>query len=413
MGQGKWIFTYFGHNAIRVRSRYSRRSRVYNFGTFSFAKPATLLWNYLQFKLQYRLSVSNWRWTFYHYRRSDRTLQTQRLLLTPNETNKLIKHLRWHYRVENRNYPYHHYTNNCSTKVRDSLHKVLGPDFRKYARKRLGTSYRGHVMKAMQANPFVMTMMDFGMGPPADKPLDWWADMFLPHEVQRYLASPVWKKLRGRPLVTPPITHYKRKEPASWAWNPIWIVWSIALAWLLLALWLFPRPALRWYLRTTLFLFSILGLALLFMMVGTNFPEPPGNANILWFHPLHLVAWWWLSRKRWPRISQRKRDLVKWYFVAHLGLAGAYLLLKLFSIVPLQTNAHYVFFAAFVFGVGAARLWQGDGWTPSDASQGDEDVSEGASAEDTDAANDSAAAEEAAETDGDDGNDNVPQGAKA
>lgn len=369
MGLGKWLFTFFGHNGLRVVTRRGR-DVVYNFGTFDMGKPMQLVWNYLHFRLRYRLSVISERTSRYIYRVTDRTYRSRRLLLTPDETRKLVMHLREHNLPKNRYYNYHHYFNNCSTKVRDALRKVLGEEFYKRAQVKRGASFRKDVMEHMKANPVVAVLMDFGMGPPADRPTRWWDEMFLPTRLESYLLDPYWAKKRGRPLVGPERIGYKRKGPMPRPFSPATFWWIVALAWLLLAMVLYPKTALRWYLRIVLFVFGMLGLCLLFMMVVTKFPEPPGNANIVWFHPLHLVMWWWIGRKRWMRATAKRREWIRWYFTAHAGAAVLYLLLKLVSVVPFQQNTHYVVFALFVFGIGALRLSrEGDWGTPEDATE--------------------------------------------
>lgn len=363
MGQGDWLFTVFGHNALRVVARgrvlpsFYRRDLFFNFGTFGGGKPVELLVNYLQFRLRYFLSLATYSLSIRTYRYFDRDFWVRRLILTPQEAEKIVKFLRWHYKPKNRYYNYHHYTNNCSTKIRDALAKALGKRFKKRAMVKRGATYRKHVMKNMSYNPLIMVLMDFGMGPPADRELTWWEEMFLPNHLEEFVLDPMWIKLRGAPLAGPKRMLVKRKGKSPSQINPVWIIWAITLLWLLLSALLFRTRAYRWVVRIALFAIALLGAGLLFMLVGTRFPEPPGNVNILFYHPFHLIVWWWLGRKRWQARSQERDDIVRWYLTAHFAAALVYLLLKVVGLVPHQVNTHYIFLAAFVFGIPAARLW--------------------------------------------------------
>lgn len=353
-GQGDWLFTFFGHNALRVVSR--RGDIVYNFGTFSMAKPLALVFNYLQFKVQYQLGTIPYRYSRFYYQKTNRTTLARRLLLTNRETVQLVRHLRRHYLPQNRKYAYHHYLANCSTKVRDALRSVFGDAFYQAAQVKRGATYRQLVMKSMAPNPFVLVAMDFGMGPPADRPLTWWQEMFLPYKLDAFVTDPTLKKKLGRAVVGGVRTVYTRtKKPAAPFSAVRFIVW-VSIFWLVLALLLFKKRALRWYIRATIGLFALLGTVLFLMMFATNFPEPPGNANIVWYHPLLWILWWWLGRKRWVSATSTRKNWIRWILWGHVLLGCGYLVLKWTSLVPYQVNVHYVAWALMVFGVSAVRL---------------------------------------------------------
>ena len=296
MGPGNWLFTYFGHNALEVLNRDSGRGSSYNFGTFSVAKPLDLLQDYLQFRLRYWLSVTSPRVAFIHYRHEDRGYTVQDLKLSQHETTVLVKHLQNHALPQNQFFPYHHYTNNCSTKVRDALSLAIGPVFKEMAQKRQGHSYRSNVRQATQPNKILMILMDFAMGPYSDQPQTLWEDMFLPEYVQSYVADPVWVKLRGQPLASPIQTLYQRKASPPWNWKPEWIVASLAFLWILLGVASGSGQWFRRWFRFSILLMALLGSLLAFMMFFTKMPEPPKNANLLVYHPLLWILWWCLRK---------------------------------------------------------------------------------------------------------------------
>jgi hypothetical protein len=367
MGTGHWLFTYFGHNAIRIHDRQRGTDINYNFGTFSIDPSIAGIWKmlreYLQFSMQYWLSEERYHWSLSRYRHEDRTYWLRELFLTEAEAERLVGHLREHALPQNRNYPYHHYTNNCSTKLRDALALALGKEFLHQAQVKRGQTYRKLVLERMKDNPIVMIGMDFGMGPPADRELTWAEEMFLPEKLDEYVAAAFWQQHRDRALANSETIVYRRQHPPAW-WpiSPTSFVYLWALCWALLGLALWRSRFFRWWMRLLLLKMSILGFALALMMFGSKFPEPPGNANILFFHPLHLLAWWWLSKRRWPKISSRLRSAVRTYLYLHLAVGLVYLLLKAIGIAPHQVNLHYVIFAMASLGLAAAKLRSDPTW---------------------------------------------------
>lgn len=367
MGGGDWLFTYFGHNAIRIRSRRGGEDRNYNFGTFGFLpgfkNGVIALYEYLQFKMKYWLGLQPFRYSIFWYRRQDRDYNIQRLNLTPRENLLFVKYLRNHAKPQNKYYRYHHYTNNCSTKVRDALAKFVGPVFKKRAMKKRGATYRSMVLEKVSPNPILKFLMDFGMGPMTDVQRTWWEEMFLPERLEEYLRQPFWAKLRGRALVGRALVLNKRRAKAGW-WNdimPSFWAYLFLVLWGLLGLGLRSGAWFRTWLRTTMLLFGFLGAALTFMLVFTKFPEPPWNANILFYHPIHWYIWWKLGTQRWVN-SPLWRARIRWYFAGHTGLACFYLLLKLVGLVPYQLNLHFILLFVATFGLATFQLWKDKEW---------------------------------------------------
>lgn len=367
MREGDWLFTYFGHNALRVRDRRFGEDINYNFGTFGFEPTLQgafrAIHEYLQFKMKYWLGLQSFSGSIRWYHRQDRTYNIRDLYLTPQEAEKLVRYLRWHAREENRFYPYHHYDNNCSTKVRDALLLIVGPEFQKRALVNRGQTYRRLVMEKVRANPIVAILMDFGMGPPADKELTWWQEMFLPEKVEEYMSQPFWAQIRGKPLVGPARVLTRRKAQPAW-WQiltpPVWI-YGFTVLWVLSGFLLFSRRTFRTWTRTLLLMMGGLGLALFGMMVFSKFPEPPGNANFFFYHPFHWLVWWWMGKTRWSRYPEY-RTRTRWYVAIHVVVAVVYLLLKVIQVVPYQINTHYILFVIATFGLISFQLWRNPDW---------------------------------------------------
>jgi len=342
IGQGDWLFTYFGHNALHLKDYAHARDINFNFGTFSMHNPIQLIKDYIQFKMRYWVAIESYSYAIRRYTWMNRTFSLRKIFLSNKESITLAKYLYNHAKYENRIYPYHHYKSNCSTKLRDGLALAIGPTFKKYAQQKRGWTYRKHIRDKMRPNPFILLFMDFGMGPMADRPLTWWEDMFLPDQLEAYLAAPFWQKIRHKKLVSTAKIIYKRTKPPSWNWNVYPLIYGQILLILLLAAFFWKKTKFRFFFRLLMFFVAFLGTILAFMMFATKMPEPPNNANILLFHPFHWWVWWKTSSSRWKLESTPR--LLRHYFMIHLIIGLIYLILKIFSVVPIQTNLHYFIF---------------------------------------------------------------------
>lgn len=355
LDEGDWLFTYFGHNAILpYHPKVKNYDDAYNFGMFSVSNVMGLVHNFLQNTLQYSLDRIREAELINDYKEEDRTYREREILLTVEERRRLLKFLLNHYRPKNRNYHYNHYTSNCSTKIRDALLAAIGPTFRQNAQEKRGWTYRRHIMRKLYPNPVVMVLIDMATGPYADRELTLWEEMFLPDVLENYLASPIWKKQRGRSLVLAPKLRHKRTKAKAWFWHSHRILYGLMLLCLLLGVLVFRKPVFRTLLRLMVFFLATLGCVLFFLVFFTKIPEFSQNANLLVFHPLHWAFWWMLSKKRWH--TEKGQVLIKRYLLVHIGLGILYMLLNMSGVVPYQANTHFMLFALGIFGLATYRL---------------------------------------------------------
>jgi hypothetical protein len=220
-GPGDHPFTKFGHNALRIVDRQAGTDIVYNFGTFAFGSPRLIV-DFLQGRLRYWLSRSSMMATFSSYRRDNRSIEIQELALTAAQKRDLATRLDINARPENRDYHYDYFADNCSTRVRDALDGVLGGRLRESAVGQGTLSLRGHALRMAADNLPLYTALLIVLGPRTDRPIDAWAEAFLPEMLQRTLRGTLtgnrdapteslvkreevaWKADRAPPLREPP-----------------------------------------------------------------------------------------------------------------------------------------------------------------------------------------------------------------
>ncbi|MBA3521115.1 MAG: DUF4105 domain-containing protein, partial [Gemmatimonadales bacterium] len=120
----------------------------------------------------------------------NRSVWIQELALPPSARLELQRFLRWNEQPENRFYHYHYYRDNCSTRVRDALDRVLGG--RIEARTDTvptGTTYRFHTQRLTANDPLVFTGLLLALGEGVDQPISAWEEMFLPLKLREQVRK--------------------------------------------------------------------------------------------------------------------------------------------------------------------------------------------------------------------------------
>ena len=126
MGPGEQVWERFGHNAIWIR-RSGRRAPT---------SPTTTGCSTSGRKTSCSASSAGQMWYWMAgfpaepyvqtYVRDNRSVWLQELNLPPRARLELREFLEWNERPENRFYHYDYYRDNCSTRVRDAIDRVIG-----------------------------------------------------------------------------------------------------------------------------------------------------------------------------------------------------------------------------------------------------------------------------------------------
>ncbi len=181
MGPGDAIWERFRHNAIWIRNRTTGTGAIYNWGIFDFDQ-VDFIPRLIRGTMLYSMAAYQRTDAFVEaYRRVNRSVWIQELALTPEEKVDLLAFARWNARPENRDYRYDYYRDNCSTRVRDALDRVLKGRIREVAEADTTRhTYRWHTRRLLQAVPAAYAGIQLVLGAAADRPLTRWEEMFLP-----------------------------------------------------------------------------------------------------------------------------------------------------------------------------------------------------------------------------------------
>lgn len=294
-GPGEIYWERFGHDAIELRDISSGEAINFNYGVFNFNEKNFFL-NFARGRMHYLMDAGPSNLDQAFYVDSGRSVTRQRLALTPEQAEALRGFLLWNLRPENAGYNYDYYADNCTTRVRDALDQALGGIMRKQLSLNAGgMTFRQQTDRLMSAQPWLMLIMDLGLGPYADQPLNAWQESFLPVVLEHQLREVQIDDGHGglKPLIENDqlVSPNRLEVPPATAPD---LRLPLALAGLLLAA-LIVVTRLFWStgcaLIGSIYLVSagLVGLLLLALWTLTAHHAAWSNANLLLFNPLAFI----------------------------------------------------------------------------------------------------------------------------
>ncbi len=323
MGPGEQSWERFGHNGIWVRDPGHGVDAVYNYGLFSFEQDGFLL-RFLRGRMMYWMqglpAESHLEW----YRSANRSVWIQELNLSSAQRVEIRDFLLWNERPENRLYRYDYYLDNCSTRVRDAIDRVLGGRIQEQTQDaRPGTTFRFHTRRLTTADLPLFTGLTIGLGRFVDRPISVWEEMFLPLKVREHVRDVTVLAADGRavPLVRSERTLFESTVPPERTSPPTWwpgyLVLGLGLATVLAALArtatssdgariAFAATATIWACVS-----GVLGTILAALWLLTDHTAAHWNENLLLFSPLTLAlaAVIPFSVRAWPRAARWAKGL--------------------------------------------------------------------------------------------------------
>lgn len=224
-GPGPRVWERFGHNAIWVHDPSGGTEQAYNFGLFDFHQQNFLL-RFIRGQMWYWMAGFPAESYARQYRRDDRSIWVQELELTPPQRAELRRNLEWNARPENRFYHYDYYRDNCSTRVRDALDRVLRGAIRaQTAATPTGTTYRFHTQRLTANDRLAYTGLLSALGRGVDRPISAWEEMFLPLKLRERIRAVTVPGRDGRriPLVKSEREVYRSTLPMPPERPPDWV----------------------------------------------------------------------------------------------------------------------------------------------------------------------------------------------
>jgi hypothetical protein len=279
-GPGDDIFSHFGHSAICV-TEIGRPSVCYNFGTADFSTPVPLTIDFIRGRAMFWVAAVARGPMVASYRRADRTVWRQQVPLGADEARLLADRLAQAVSSSERYYRYHHYLDNCTTRIRDLIDAVTRGKLASSSREDpSGPSLRELTRRGFSGAVPLQVVTELILGRAVDHPVSGWERMFLPIGLMDALH---------RHFGATPIVEYERRAPVAAG-----VTWGgralIAGAGAVLAL---LGYALRRRVRLGRVLIGIaLGLVALFpwtLAIASEFSELRENEVLLVLLPTDLL----------------------------------------------------------------------------------------------------------------------------
>ncbi len=189
-GNGAVLWERFGHNALVVSNTLTGESVAYNWGMFAFEQP-NFLWNFLTGDTRYWVEAYPTDALLQHYVNEDRTARRQLLALTNVQKAALAEYVAWNAAEENRYYRYDYYLDNCSTRVRDAIDRVLGGVVASTLSDTPAafTTWREETARVTDGDWPAFAGIHVALGRNADQPLSRWNEAFLPAKLAEHLTT--------------------------------------------------------------------------------------------------------------------------------------------------------------------------------------------------------------------------------
>ena len=304
MGPGNELYFWWGHIALIIEDSNTGISRFYDYGLFSFDNEDFFL-NFAFGRLLYSCGVSPTDRNLEGYINIGRSIVIYTLDLPPQARIKVRDFVAFNVLPENRDYYYHHFKDNCSTRIRDIIDIATDGQFiEQYGQAPGRFTLRQHVRRHTWFSFAMDWILNFWMGQVIDTPITVWEEMFLPSEVGKRIEEFWYTDGNGvrRKLVSsvetvftvedrPVVLDIPRKQ-----W-PIQLVFSLVLS--AVFGFFFFLQSKKYRLGKILagismslsgFIFGTAGLLLYFLNIFTNHDYTYQNYNMLFATPLLLSA---------------------------------------------------------------------------------------------------------------------------
>ncbi len=336
MGPGELVWEKFGHNALLFHDPSTGRADVYNWGIFSFEQQDFAL-RLLFGHMRYMVARTTLDRTVRAYRASNRTIWARPLRLTASQVRELERSARIAARPENRFYDYDPFLDNCSSRARDFLDRILDGRIRAATDTiATGTTFRSHTRRLLQQVDWAYAAIMVMLGQGTDRSLTAWDEMFLPIRMDERLTSvTVDRDGEAVPLVGRADTLFRADRPpvpdAGPGFHGVAAAAGVGAGGLLVLLaWLAgtgrrgPAHAFAWLGAALSLAAGLLGLTIVGAWTLTDHWYAHLNENLLQLEPLSLALVVLLPLSTLTGRGLRVTRRVAWV-VAGLAALGAIL----------------------------------------------------------------------------------------
>jgi hypothetical protein len=171
IGPGDELYFWWGHIGLIVEDKANGQSRFFDWGVFS-VENENFFVNFAFGRLIYSCTVSPAQYNYDLYTKTNRDITLYTLDLPPERKEVLLHFAENNMLPENRDYPYHHFRDNCATRIRDILDFAMDGQLSAAFGETPGRyTLRQHIRRHTWARPFFDWILNFWMGQGIDRPI--------------------------------------------------------------------------------------------------------------------------------------------------------------------------------------------------------------------------------------------------
>ncbi|MCL2720344.1 MAG: DUF4105 domain-containing protein [Treponema sp.] len=304
IGPGDQLYFWWGHIALIIEDVDTGWNVFYDYGIFDFDDD-NFFYNFAFGRLLYCCGASFAELQIEHYKRTNRDVIIYTLDLPALTKLKVKQFADVNILPENRDYFYHHFKDNCSTRIRDIIDLATDGQLKKQFENQISKfTLRDHVRRHTWFAPAEDWFLNFLMGQVIDTPLTLWDDMFLPSEVGKLINDFYYVDINGerRKLVSSAETistavdrpMVLEKPRAQWIYLLTFSLVLSVIFGFFFYLQMKKVKAGRILSGISMsicgLVFGLAGLVLYFMALFTNHDYTFQNSNMIFCSPLLLVS---------------------------------------------------------------------------------------------------------------------------
>ena len=294
IGPGTQLNDSFGHSAYRIKDENLGVDIVYNYGVFDFNTQNFYI-KFARGKLLYKIVTNHYEPFYNSYVYQNRWVKEQILSLSYSEKQAMFDFLQNNAKPENRDYKYDFFYDNCATKIRDVLIKVLGNKL-EYNDDYITESYsfRELIQQNLNSNTWGSLGIDIGLGAVIDKKVSQFEYQFLPEYIFKGTHNATIQRIKSKDnIVKETITLFENKEikiRRNFFISPLFIFGLIGLMILFITYKDLKKVTRSRYLDAIIFFITgIIGVLLLLLWVATDHTSTAYNYNLLWAFPFSIL----------------------------------------------------------------------------------------------------------------------------
>lgn len=316
---GEEVYSLWGHSAIRVSDPDSGIDVVFNYGVFS-PDQSNFIYRFAKGQTDYLMMGQRFVSWLPEYEKEQRSVYEQVLNLTPEGKNKLFAALLDNAKLENREYRYNFFVDNCATRVRDMIARNSGSPIQ-FPEGQTQESYRQLIKLYHHSFRWIDFGIDLLVGKKAEEKVSLFGQMFLPDYLKDQFSKATIS-IDGQPqqlvVETKTLLEYpnsKNKNDLPW---PIVVFGILFLLVLYISFWAYRKDiSIDWLDYSLMGITGLAGIIIGWFTLFSEHPAMSPNYNLLWAFPLNIffAAIW--SVKRW-------RPTARYFY----WISGALLLLS-------------------------------------------------------------------------------------